>query len=65
MADTLITKITGREVWDSRGRPTVEAEVHLANEAIGRAIAPSGASTGRREALAWTGGRLAEQLPLS
>ncbi len=51
MADTLITKITGREVWDSRGRPTVEAEVHLANGAIGRAIAPSGASTGRREAL--------------
>ncbi|MBL4576474.1 MAG: phosphopyruvate hydratase [Opitutaceae bacterium] len=51
MTETQITKIIGREVWDSRGRPTVEAEVHLANGSIGRAIAPSGASTGRREAL--------------
>jgi enolase len=38
-------------VWDSRGRPTVEVEVTLASGASGRAIAPSGASTGRREAL--------------
>lgn len=38
-------------MWDSRGRPTVEVEVTLASGAAGRAIAPSGASTGRREAL--------------
>ena len=48
---TRIVAIKGRQVWDSRGRPTVEAEVRLENGAIGRAIAPSGASTGRREAL--------------
>lgn len=48
---TAITKVHGREVWDSRGRPTVEVEVTLAGGASGRAIAPSGASTGRREAL--------------
>ena len=41
----------GRRVWDSRGRPTVEAEVHLAGGAVGRAIAPAGASTGSGEAL--------------
>lgn len=46
-----ISKIIARQVWDSRGRPTVEAEVTLANGATGRSIAPSGASTGRREAL--------------
>lgn len=46
-----IERIVAREVWDSRGRPTVEAEVVLRSGAIGRAIAPSGASTGRREAL--------------
>lgn len=46
-----IVDIKGRAVWDSRGRPTVEAEVRLADGTIGRAIAPSGASTGRREAL--------------
>ena len=46
-----ITAIHGRRVWDSRGRPTVEAEVTLASGAIGRAIAPAGASRGRREAL--------------
>lgn len=46
-----IVKIHGREVIDSRGNPTVEAEVHLASGEIGRAIAPSGASTGSREAL--------------
>ena len=46
-----IRQIAGRQVWDSRGRPTVEAEVVLASGARGRAIAPSGASTGRREAL--------------
>ena len=40
-----------RRVWDSRGRPTVEAEVALAGGAIGRAIVPAGASKGSREAL--------------
>jgi len=43
--------IRGRRVWDSRGRPTVEAEVRLACGAHGRAIAPAGASTGTNEAL--------------
>jgi enolase len=46
-----ITGIRGRRVWDSRGRPTVEAEVVLAGGARGRAIAPAGASTGSHEAL--------------
>ncbi|MDB5539630.1 MAG: phosphopyruvate hydratase, partial [Devosia sp.] len=46
-----IKTILGRQVWDSRGRPTVEVEVTLASGATGRAIAPSGASTGSREAL--------------
>jgi enolase len=48
---TLITAVRGRRVWDSRGRPTVEAEVTLAGGALGRAIAPAGASTGSGEAL--------------
>lgn len=51
MTDTRIAQLRGRRVWDSRGRPTVEAEVHLAGGAVGRAIAPAGASTGRGEAL--------------
>src|SRR3954463_2391344 len=42
MTDTTITHILGRRVWDSRGRPTVEAEVTLASGARGRAIAPAG-----------------------
>jgi enolase len=46
-----IADIRGRRVWDSRGRPTVEAEVVLAAGARGRAIAPAGASTGSGEAL--------------
>ena len=46
-----IRTILGRQVWDSRGRPTVEVEVTLESGATGRAIAPSGASTGSREAL--------------
>lgn len=45
-----IVSIHGRRVWDSRGRPTVEAEVRLASGAVGRAIAPAGASRGSREA---------------
>lgn len=48
---TAITKIIGREILDSRGNPTVEAEVTLASGVQGRACAPSGASTGSREAL--------------
>jgi enolase len=51
MTDTAITRILGRRVWDSRGRPTVEAEVHLAGGGVGRAIAPAGASTGTGEAV--------------
>ena len=43
--------VIGREVLDSRGNPTVEAEVVLSGGALGRAIVPSGASTGSREAL--------------
>jgi enolase len=46
-----IELVTGREVLDSRGNPTVEAEVVLSSGAVGRAIVPSGASTGSREAL--------------
>ncbi|SHI27589.1 phosphopyruvate hydratase [Ferrimonas marina] len=46
-----IIKVLGREVMDSRGNPTVEAEVHLEGGFVGMACAPSGASTGTREAL--------------
>src|SRR5580698_3089075 len=46
-----IAAIHAREVLDSRGNPTVEAEVFLANGAMGRAIVPSGASTGEHEAV--------------
>ena len=48
---TSIADLKARQVWDSRGRPTVEVEVRLEGGAHGRAIAPSGASTGSREAL--------------
>ena len=48
---SVITKIHGRQVFDSRGFPTAEAEVHLSCGAMGRSIVPSGASTGAREAL--------------
>jgi enolase len=51
MEDTSITSIVGREVLDSRGNPTVEAEVSLGGGATGRAIVPSGASTGEHEAV--------------
>src|SRR6185312_13550013 len=51
MSSSRIRKIEGRRVWDSRGRPTVEAEVFLEGGASGRAIAPAGASTGTGEAL--------------
>jgi enolase len=46
-----IAEVKSRAVWDSRGRPTVEAEVHLADGAVGRAIAPAGASVGSGEAV--------------
>src|ERR687889_2221120 len=46
-----IQKVHGREILDSRGNPTVEAEVILEGGAFGRAAVPSGASTGEREAL--------------
>jgi enolase len=51
MSDTDIAFVQGRRVWDSRGRPTVEADVLLEGGAVGRAIAPAGASTGSGEAL--------------
>ena len=48
---TIIETIVAREVLDSRGNPTVEVDVRLASGAVGRAIVPSGASTGAHEAL--------------
>lgn len=51
MSATAIAEMRGRRVWDSRGRPTVEAEVRLVGGASGRAIAPAGASTGAGEAV--------------
>jgi enolase len=51
MSTTKIVAVTGRRVWDSRGNPTVEATVVLANAVSGRAIAPAGASRGTREAV--------------
>ena len=51
MDNYVISDIKARQVLDSRGNPTVEAEVLLENGASGRAIVPSGASTGSLEAL--------------
>ena len=51
MNASAIARVRGRRVFDSRGRPTVEAEVTLRGGAIGRAIAPAGASRGSREAI--------------
>ena len=48
---TTIAKVTGREILDSRGNPTVEADVYLADGSMGRAAVPSGASTGEHEAV--------------
>ncbi|MEZ2238551.1 phosphopyruvate hydratase [Microcoleus sp.] len=50
MLDTAIESIQAREILDSRGRPTIEAEVYLANGVVGLAQVPSGASTGSFEA---------------
>ena len=46
-----IVQVKGREILDSRGNPTVEAEVKLSSGTVGRADVPSGASTGEHEAL--------------
>ncbi|MEA3217269.1 MAG: enolase [Acidimicrobiia bacterium] len=46
-----IEAVTGRRVWDSRGRPTIEVEIRCSGGATGRAIAPAGASRGRAEAV--------------
>ena len=51
MKNFIIEKIIGREILDSRGNPTVEAEVILADGSMGRAAVPSGASTGAFEAV--------------
>jgi enolase len=51
MADLRIAHVHAREILDSRGRPTVEADVRLEDGALGRASVPSGASTGRHEAV--------------
>ena len=48
---TEIVKIVGREILDSRGNPTVEADVYLGDGSMGRAAVPSGASTGEHEAV--------------
>ncbi|HWB98707.1 MAG TPA: phosphopyruvate hydratase [Bryobacteraceae bacterium] len=48
---TTIAKVTGREILDSRGNPTVEADVYLADGSFGKAAVPSGASTGEQEAV--------------
>ena len=46
-----IVEVYGRRIWDSRGRPTIEAEVWLDDGSVGRGIAPAGASRGSREAV--------------
>src|SRR5512147_1090482 len=51
MASTSIAHIHGREILDSRGNPTIEADVRVESGALGRAAVPSGASTGEHEAL--------------
>ena len=51
MSNTTITSITAREIIDSRGNPTVEVDVRLADGTLGRAAVPSGASTGEHEAV--------------
>ena len=58
---TAIKSVTGRRIWDSRGNPTVEVDVHLENGKIGRGIAPAGASRGTREAIDLRDGTVALQ----
>jgi enolase len=50
MSLTIISDVRARQVLDSRGNPTVEVDVELTSGAVGRAIVPSGASTGEHEA---------------
>ncbi len=50
-SDPTISHVTARRIWDSRGRPTLEVDVTLADGSIGRGIAPAGASRGSREAV--------------
>lgn len=57
MNQTMIAKICGREIYDSRGNPTVEAEVTLCDGSCGRGMVPSGASTGQYEAVELRDGR--------
>lgn len=51
MTEVSIRKLGARRIWDSRGRPTVEAEIELSDGTVGRGIAPAGASRGTREAV--------------
>src|SRR5947207_14751636 len=51
VAQMEIVKVIGREILDSRGNPTVEADIHLADGTLGRAAVPSGAATGEHEAM--------------
>jgi enolase len=51
VTDPAIQSVRGRRIWDSRGRPTVEVEIRLSDGAIGRGVAPAGASRGTREAV--------------
>ncbi len=51
MSEPVIQSLRARRIWDSRGRPTIEAEVVLGDGAVGRGIAPAGASRGSREAV--------------
>ena len=51
MSEPVIRSLIARRIWDSRGRPTIEAEVALSDGAVGRGVAPSGASRGSREAI--------------
>lgn len=51
MSGSAIRQVISRRVWDSRGNPTVEVDVHLESGAMGRSIAPAGASRGAREAV--------------
>ena len=50
MSPVVIENIKAREILDSRGNPTIEVDVHLSDESLGRAVVPSGASTGEHEA---------------
>jgi enolase len=51
MSEPVIQSLVARRIWDSRGRPTIEAEIRLSDGAVGRGIAPAGASRGSREAI--------------